>query len=498
MSQYFDNPFSDYGSIVHGDRFIGRQASLQVIENRVIRPSNPGNLAIIGDHKIGKSSLVHQAIMERQDELTGRRSLPIWVNLGTYNQPSSFFRALVTNCYDELEDMEWMTQPIQRAANRALKDELGWTEGYSRIQRFFQRIRQDQIRIIFILDEFDHARHLFRGNTFGFQGLRELSYRPEWRVTFVTTSRRTIRDIELQTQAISTFDGIFHKHYLAMFDDSDIQEYFNRIPLSDLLDVEDKKRINYYCGGHPYLLETLGYELVESFREYGYLDVNQVVQRIQSSFLDQYDRMRDLLEEDDTLGKLLQILFGPVVDVQQTDIEEFVRYGLLQKTEQGNYAAFSEHFQTYLKVVSRHTELWPIWSEAELALRQLITTKMLEQYGEQWITRLAKARPNLHRIFENCRKTRDREIKAFSGRASQNLIDFTNPADLFDIIFAEWDTFQTVLGKNKRDKHYWGQCQKILTKIRNPLAHNRDAMLHAYEKEIAAGYCKEIVMALRN
>jgi len=82
---------------------------------------------------------------------------------------------------------------------------------------------------LFILDEFDHARHLFKGDISGFQGLRELSYRPEWRVTFITTSRRSLRDIELQTRAISTFDLIFHKHYLGMFNESDTQEYFARL-----------------------------------------------------------------------------------------------------------------------------------------------------------------------------------------------------------------------------------------------------------------------------
>ena len=86
MSLDFDNPFADYGSIVRGERFIGRQTSLQVLENRVIRPSEPGNLAIIGDHKIGKSSLVYKAIIERKDELIARGFLPIWVNLATYDQ----------------------------------------------------------------------------------------------------------------------------------------------------------------------------------------------------------------------------------------------------------------------------------------------------------------------------------------------------------------------------------------------------------------------------
>jgi hypothetical protein len=125
------------------------------------------------------------------------------------------------------------------------------------------------------LDEFDHARHLFKKDISGFQGLRELSYRPEWRVNFITTSRRTIRDIELQTQAISTFDGIFHKHYLAMFSTEDLQAYFARLTSVGTPDTPAlKNRVEFYCGGHPYLLEVLGYEILEVFR------VKQTIDRV--------------------------------------------------------------------------------------------------------------------------------------------------------------------------------------------------------------------------
>lgn len=491
----YDNPFADYGNIVRGERFIGRRESLRVVENRVIRPSEPGNLAVIGDHRIGKSSLIYKAIIERKDELLTRRLVPIWVNLATYDQSPMFFRSLVTRCCDELEDLSWLSEPIQRVAERALKDELSWSEGYSQIQRFFEKVRQANVRIVFILDEFDHARHLFKGDISGFQGLRELSYRPEWRVTFVTTSRRTIRDIELQTQAISTFDGIFHKHYLAMFDDLGMQEYCARLASSGfLVDAHVRERIDFYCGGHPYLLEMLGYEIVEALREQQHVDVDQVAQRIQRAFLDQYDRMIDLLREDGTLNKLLQILFGPVVDVQQTDTDEFLRYGLIKPTSQGIYLAFSAHFQTYLKLIERQTDLWPIWRETELELRRLITTKMLGQYGEQWIDKLERARPNLKRIFDSCREAQRREEAAFGSRASRNLIDFTYPSDLFAIISAEWNTFRAIFG---RDTAYWNQRAQLLAKIRNPLAHNRDAILHDYERQIAEGYCKEILAVLR-
>jgi len=495
MSLHFDNPFTDYGSIVQGERFIGRQASLQVLENRVIRPSEPGNLAIIGDHKIGKSSLVYKAIIERKDELIARGFLPIWVNLATYDQSPVFFRSLVTRCCDELQDLEWLSSPIQQAAKRALDDEMSWGEGYSRIQRFFEKVRQDQRRIIFILDEFDHARHLFKDNTAGFQGLRELSYRPEWRVTFVTTSRRTIRDIELQTQAISTFDGIFHKHYLGMFDDHGLQEFFTRLSLAGFpVDARTKSQIDSYCGGHPYLLETLGYEIVEALREQQHVDVDDIAQRIRSSFLDQYDRMTELLSEDGTLNKLLQILFGPVVDAQQTDVDELLRFGLIKASNQNIYVAYSPHFQTYLKLIERQNHLWPIWREAELALRQLITSKMLNQYGQQWIAKLGRKRPNLQPIFKKCREAQKKEEEAFAGRASRNLIDFTYPRDLFSIIFAEWPAFSSTLG---RDKGYWDHRAQLLAKIRTPLAHNRDAVLYDYERQTAAGFCNEILATLQ-
>ena len=498
MNLDFENPFADYGNIVRGDRFIGRRDDLRVIENRVIRPREPGNLAIIGEPRIGKSSLVYKTIIERKDELVAKKLLPIWINLGTYDQAPIFFRSLVTRCVDEMEDLNWLSEPVRHAADRALQDELSWSEGYGRIQRFFAKVRQSGLRVLFVLDEFDNARHLFRGDISGFQGLRELSYRPEWRVTYITASRRTIRDIELQTQAISTFGATFHKHYLAMFGAEDLQEYFARLTSVGILDTSAlRERVDFYCGGHPYLLEVLGYEVLEVLREEQMVDVDKAARRVAHSLLDHYDYVVDLLREDGKLSKLLQILFGPVVDVRQTDVDELLRYGFIKPSEQGTYVAFSGHFQTFLSLVEREVDLnlWPIWREAERALRHLITTTMWEKYGERWIEKLEKARPNLKAIFEQCRQAQEKEERSFGSRASRNLIDFTYPQDLFAIIFAEWSTFRNIFG---RDKNYWNQRSQLLAKIRNPLAHNRDEALYDYERQIAEGYCKEILTVIKS
>jgi len=494
MNYDFENPFSNYGKIVRGERFIGRRDSLRVIENRVIRPREPGNLAIIGDYRIGKSSLVYKGVIERKDELITRKLLPIRINLPNYDKAPTLFRSLVTQCFDEMEELGWLTETIKHAAINVLQDELSWGEGYERIQRFFIKTHQAGYSILFILDEFDHARYLFKGDIQGFQGLRELSYNPECGVILITISRRTLRSIELQTKSISTFDLIFLKHYLTMFNDSDIQEYFARmssvgITITPIM----KERIDFYCGGHPYLMEMLGYEIVEMFRDKRELDIDQVAHSIEHLFLDQYDHMIDILKEDDRLSKILQILFGPVVDAKQVDADEFLKYGLIKPTERGNYIAFSGHFQLYLRLIERQVSLWPLWSETEIKMRRVITNKMLDQYGEQWIDKLEKTRPNLKPIFEECRVAQQREEKLFGSRASRNLVDFTYPQDLFTIIFAEWNIFKSIFGK---DKNYWSQHAQLLAKIGNPLAHNRNEALYDYEKKQAEGYCEEILLIL--
>ena len=492
--RYLVNPFSDYGAIVYGERFINRRDSIRAVENRVIRPREPGNMAIIGDYRIGKSSLVYHSIMQRKHDLLKERRIPIWINLATFDQASIFFRSLVTTSYDELDSLGWLSDEIKYTAERALQDEVSWSEGYGRIQRYFEKIRQVGIRVLFVLDEFDHARYLFKGDISGFQGLRELSYRPEWRVSFITTSRRSLQSIELQTRAISTLDHTFHKHYLGMFDEDALEEYFDRLSSVGIaLTPQIRERFLFYCGSHPYLLEMLGYEVVELFRETGTVDVDRAAKRIEQSIVDHYEHMLGVLREDESLSKILQILFGPVIDAKPIDAEELHRYGLIRPTDEGNYVVFSEHFRTYLKMIERQVDLWPLWRETEVALRRVVTEKMIEHYGEQWVEKLSKAKPNLKPIFERSQEAQQKEEKIFGSRASRNLIDFTYPRDMFDIIFAEWKIFSGIFGK---DKNYWDQRAQILSKIRNPLAHNRDQALYDYERQTAEGYCREILTIL--
>lgn len=496
MTSNSNNPFDGYGHIIRGHQFIGRTYALRSIRDRIVNAAEPGNLAIIGDHRIGKSSLAYKGVMEQREILLEHGRLPIWINTAKYDDQTEFFRSLVNLTHMEMEDLGLSTESIDRTLTQVKDRSSTWTEVFEQIQRYFKKVRRSGIWIIFILDEFDHARILFKDSVSGFQQLRSLSYDdPDGRVTFVTTSRRTIREIEEQTHSISTFDGIFAKEYLGTFDTEDMLEFYSLIGKSHFeVPLGMCEKIESFCGTHPYLLTTLGNRIVSDWLLGKPIEIDRLMSELSPSFLNQYDRMTKLLGEDGRLTKLLQILFGPAVDVTQADIDDFMRYGLLRVTQDGSYRTFSSHFQGYLRLIERTSELWPIWTQTEVAIRELITSKMKLKYpGTDWVVELEREKPKLKSLFERCREAQAKEQRSFGVRASTNLIDFTYPSDLFEIIFSDWNLFASTLGHSKA---YWDDRRQFLARIRNPLAHNREAVLQEHEKLTAEGYCKEILTCI--
>lgn len=252
-----------------------------------------------------------------------------------------------------------------------------------------------------------------------------------------------------------------------------------------------REKIESFCGTHPYLLTSLGYRVIADWIMDKPLEIERLMIELSPSFLDQYDRMIKLLDEDGRLKKLLQVLFGPAVDVTQADIDDFMRYGLLTVTSDGFYRTFSVHFQAYLRLIERNQELWPIWSQTETAIRQLIISKMEQKHSSKnWETELEREKPKLKALFERCREAQAKERRSFGARASTELVDFAYPSDLFEIVFHDWSLFLPVLG---HDKAYWDNRRQFLARIRNPLAHNREAVLQEHERLTAEGYCKEIL-----
>ena len=291
-----------------------------------------------------------------------------------------------------------------------------------------------------------------------------------------------------------------------MYNSNELNEYFNLFESIDIaLTEEDKERIKYYCGGHPYLLAALGFEIVETFKENGHFNIKEIFDKMRLDFEDYYEQLITLLKEDGTFEKMLQILFGPMLNVTEGDVKELRDiYGLLEEINLPNndktLVAFLQHFQEYLSNLGRKIDFWPLWTTLEITLRKLITTIFKEKHGDKWEDKLIELFP----VLFNGLETGDRKIegaiqkkaKAKEDYKSDNLLDYIDAQPLFELMFTAWnDYFKDIFG-DKNVKAELAKKIQLITKVRNPYAHSRFHSISPTTVQQAEIYCKEILEQL--
>ncbi len=502
----FVNPFANKGRIISGKNFVGRFEGLKTVANTVTELPMPNNLAIIGYPRIGKSSLANQSIIQKRQCLLESNKIPVWIDFSGFSGREAFFKNLVRHSFENLKRSgKAIDETLKGHAYEVFNNQKVWDDLKYDVEAYFEQVRSNGYYTIFVIDEFDEARNKFENNPEAFREMRHLGYDSEkYGVAFVTTSRRSIRDIEIQSKVSSTLDGIFGKEYLGTYEEDELRDYFNLYESAGIyLADSDKKRIEYYCGGHPYLLASLGFEIVEVFREYRKVDIDAVFGKIRLQFIDYYEVLIALLREDKTFTHLLQILFGPKINIMPSDIDELLVYGLIQKGDK-YFIAFSEHFQNYLKYKEREerveVDTWKLIGQAEKGLRQLILNVFRDKFGDNWedgypamYSGIPKKKKRLEEILEKLRDSYRRDIEQYGGMAlALTLFDQTYIHQLFDyfILFSWEDMFQTIFLKNKQ---YWRDAKSYLERIRNPMAHQKMEVLLASEVKKTEEYCREII-----
>jgi len=478
-----ENPFADYGSIVYGERFIGREAEIKAVQDRIFGTAY-GNLAIQGLPRIGKSSLAWKAIIEYKNGLEKYQIIPIWVGVGEIQSSTEFFDIILKKLHKELlkrdiQDIQEIFKSISYASYLIEKREF--------ITEYLENIKDKGFRVVYIFDDFDSVRAYFENTDFQF--LRELSYNPKTKICIVTVSRRMLSEIEKKDSG-SNFHQTFKDIYLGMYNDEDLKEYWNffsknKVPINE----PEKRSIYEFAGRHPLLLDLFNYHLYNNLNE-NLIDAIQITRvKLKLSILINFKIIIDFLYEENLGAKLLQMVVGPVYDITMTDAEKIERYNLVLKTDSG-FKGFSTDFDNYLNMAKRDVPIWNLWSETETKLRNIVHKWLIERYGENWIVKFRKLQ-NKEAFIASLEANQEREKKSFPETYSQNLLDFTYPADLFDkFMQVEWKWFKPIFGKEAID---WKQKFDILAKIRNPLAHNKENILKEFERNTAKAYCTEII-----
>jgi tRNA A-37 threonylcarbamoyl transferase component Bud32 len=196
------NPYLNRTAIRDDTRFFGRRRELATIFSR-IDAVEPQSVSIVGERRIGKSSLL-RALLRRKDVLLRRPDEFVFAYLDLHEKVhgdvSDFFAALIEELSLNLHDMEMhKTAP-----------------SYENMRTLVSRLNRDRLKLVFILDEFEAITQNKNFTLEFFSFLRSLPN--NYSVSFIVSSARELQDLcHSKELAGSPFFNIFHKLNLGSF-----------------------------------------------------------------------------------------------------------------------------------------------------------------------------------------------------------------------------------------------------------------------------------------
>lgn len=486
-----NNFFAGYGKTVSGENFIGRATEIRKIQQRLFSKEF-GNLSIVGLPKIGKSSLAYNTLLIQKESLwSENRFLIEWISLKSYKSSKDLYHKLTLSIKERISKIDPTNTELIAILEENYKHiknpETSFVELEHYLLSFFSEIVSNNIRVLVILDEFDYVKEIL--GEVDYQMLRTLSYEPDHQIAFITTSRRSIFDIERYSGQGSNFFGTFENIRLGCFDDLETKELFSK---ADLNDAEIIKKIKYYSGNHPYLISMVLYKFVENRG-----NVDQVLDNSKTDILQYFDDVYKVLDKDNLAEKLIRIYSGIFDGVSKTEEEYIMNYGLFINNDKGYYIPFSEFFEIYLDIKWRESPFKLVWPEAEKCLKAIITECVNEIYGDDWEELIQDDLPKFkspddNNLIGSLRSRRKQERELFGQRASNNLIDQLYPRHYAPLIGMHWeDYYQDIFVGTKE---YWiDNLEFIAKRIRNPESHSRDGLLTNKEMHRASLICQEII-----
>lgn len=491
-----DNYFAGYGKTVYGANFIGREAEIKKIQQRLFSKEF-GNLSIVGLPKIGKSSLAYHSLLFQKERLwSENRFLVEWISLKSYKSSKELYHKLTLSIKDKISKLEPSNSAlieILEGNYQFIKNpETSFVELEHFLLSFFCEIVSNNIRVLVILDEFDYVKEIL--GEVDYQMLRTLSYEPDHQIAFITTSRRSIFDIERYSGQGSNFFGTFENIRLGGFNNSEARELFTKAKIEDNQLID---KIRYFTGNHPYLISMVLYKYIENGG-----DIDIVFENIKSDILQYFDDVYKVLDKDDLAEKLIRIYSGIYEGVSKTEEEYIMNYGLFVKDERGYNKPFSEFFNMFLTLKWRESPFKLVWPEAEKCLKSIITECVNEIYGDDWEQLIEDDLPRFSspedfNFIVSLRRRRKQERNLFGNKASNNLIDQLYPRHYAPLIELHWDDFYQDVFDGKRE--YWiDNLEFIAKRIRNPESHSRDGLLTDKEMQRASLICTEIIKSVNN
>ncbi|MDM8557841.1 ATP-binding protein [Candidatus Parabeggiatoa sp. HSG14] len=236
--QFGKNPYiKDTPLLGNSALFYGRKRELHGALSVLRNPDKPGNVSILGERHIGKSSLlnqINQALMAEENVITIYTTMKNW----RIKSQADFFRQL------------------RQSICKALKIEANFSNDYESFRDFIAY--HDKYRFILLIDEFDKMMD----NTFFdaqfFSNIRALGEQPQF--GYVLASRAPLHNICHQDNTHeSKFWNIFGTQYtLGLLTQKEAEQLIQE-PMQHALGktFQDMTKILDFTGYHPAFIQLV-------------------------------------------------------------------------------------------------------------------------------------------------------------------------------------------------------------------------------------------------
>jgi AAA+ ATPase superfamily predicted ATPase len=255
----YRNPFIVGGS-VSPERFIGREREVEAILDRLAGPA-PGSIAVSGEMRIGKTSLLHYIHSSQAAEkwdLSSEKCAFVFVDTRTIVPftPDSFWRYILKSL---------VTQQVYdpKRMESLLKDRVEAFE----LGELFDRIAQDGKRVVLLLDGLEYViEHVSPDNPDFLNLLRGLINRPMHGLILVPASHRPLVELLQDFRfAGSPFTTSFTSLSLGPFSPEEANRLIDVYTQATDVTFSDRDREFAYevSKGHPYWLQNACFKLFQ-------------------------------------------------------------------------------------------------------------------------------------------------------------------------------------------------------------------------------------------
>lgn len=484
------NPYADFGGVVTGARFVGRERELRMIASRVFGGGSFGSLAVVGLPRVGKSSLVAEAIGRAEADSSGLRTAVVQLNVGEFDSISDMFRRLVEELYECVGGGEPCSDEIQHRVSEVLSERV---VDFGRVRRVFKSFRTAGVRPVCVLDEFDAGRRLFAEAPQCFHWLRELCSNPQFKAAVIIVAKRRLQDVaRLAGHDSEYWQNVLMMSVLGAFSASDTASFFTKLDSEGVsIDQECRDSVRHICGSVPFLLDCFAYQSWERVRCGLLVDRDWVWQTCNELASTYVEQIIPILVDSSLLEKAVQIFVGPQRDVTSDDVRVLQELGVV-RVDGVRIRPFVPALEDQLRSMADQVDVWPLWRQAERTLRVGLESQLEVVYGTEWPAKLIADKPKLKDVVVRCQEHHDRDVgRGTSSDTSTSLLSYTYPMELYAFMCADWNRLgRTLLGG---DRHEWSIKFSALAQIRTPLAHNREEVVSRSQRVYAEGVCHDIL-----